>query len=461
MRLNPSKCAFGVSSGKFLGFMVTRRGIEANPEKIQAFLQMRSPSSIKEIQSLTGRVAALNRFVSRATDRCLSFFRTLRKTLGQCAKERRFEWTPECEQAFIELKAYFMSQPLLSTPTTGEELFLYLAVSESAVSSALIREQDGVQLPVYYMSRAFRGAEFRYPRMEKLAFALVHSARRLRPYFQAHSIVVLTDQPLRKILYRPETSGRLVQWSFELEEFDIQYRPRVALKGQAVADFIAEFTYTEEPEAPPPPAPTETLLQPGRGLLETFPQEAGKEPHWWLFVDGSSTKDSSGAGVLLLPPDRSPIEYAVRFCFEASNNEAEYEALLAGLRLALHFEVKHLRAASDSQLVVNQVAEVYEAKEESMIKYLKKTTELIDKFETFQLVEIPREHNSDADRLARLASSPETDLGGQYYSRVPTEAVHTRRRRARGAPCGFGAKLDGPNIQFPVNRGTSREQVRS
>ena len=130
MKLNPAKCVFGVSSSKFLGFMVSQRGIEANPDKIKAILEMSPLKTIKEVQSLTGKAAALNRFVSRSTDKCLPFFKTLKKA---------FQWTEECQKAFEELKVYLSSPPLLNPSQTGEELYLYLAVSASAVSSALIR----------------------------------------------------------------------------------------------------------------------------------------------------------------------------------------------------------------------------------------------------------------------------------------------------------------------------------
>ena len=138
------------------------RGIEANPDKIQAILDMESPKNIKEVQSLTGRVTALNRFVSKATDKCLPFFKILRKV---------FEWTDECQKAFQDLKVYLTTALLLSPSILGEELYLYLAVSPHAVSSALIRKEGKVQKPVYYTSRALRGVEGRYPLMEKLAFA--------------------------------------------------------------------------------------------------------------------------------------------------------------------------------------------------------------------------------------------------------------------------------------------------
>ena len=147
MKLNPSKCAFGVSSGKFLNFMVSQRGIEENPEKVRAILEMSSPKMIKEVQFLTRRVAALNRFVSKAMDKCLPFFKTLK---------RAFVWTDEYEAAFQELKWYLSNPPLLILSKEEEDLFLYLEVSPTAVSAALIREEKKIPLSVYYISQGFQ-----------------------------------------------------------------------------------------------------------------------------------------------------------------------------------------------------------------------------------------------------------------------------------------------------------------
>ena len=135
---------------------------------------------------------------------------------------------------------------MLSPSQPGEELFLYLAVSLVAVNAALIREEEKVQKSVYYASRALCGAEERYPPMEKLAFALVAAARKLKPYFQAHMVVVLIDKPLRRAMSNPDAVGRLALWAIELSEFDIQYHPRTVIKGQVIADFIAEFTHDED-----------------------------------------------------------------------------------------------------------------------------------------------------------------------------------------------------------------------
>ena len=136
-------------SGKFLGFMVSQRGLEVNPEKVHAILELEPPRTVKAVQSLNGKVAALNRFVSKATDKCFPFFRVLRKS---------FEWTNECQKAFDNLKKYLLSPPLLNPSMPGEELYLYITVSQAVVSTALVRDEGGLQRPIYFISRAFQGA---------------------------------------------------------------------------------------------------------------------------------------------------------------------------------------------------------------------------------------------------------------------------------------------------------------
>ncbi|KAI5338538.1 hypothetical protein L3X38_017809 [Prunus dulcis] len=410
MRLNPTKCAFGVASGKFLGFMISQRGIEANPEKIQAILDMTIPKTVKDIQSLTGRVAALTRFISKATDRCASFFKALKGT------KRNITWTAECETAFSELKEYMGRAPLLSTPEHGDILVIYLSVSASAVRSVLIRLKDNAEHPVHYVSKALQDAEVRYPDVEKLAFALVVSARRLRPYFQAHTIHVLTNQPLRQVLQKPETSGRLVKWAIELGEFDIHYKPRPAMRGQAVADFLSEFT---EPQAP---AATQLITEPNPSLSQDQTPTKNTldltQPLWTLFVDGSSNAQGCGAGIVLVSPDKVALEYALRFKFQASNNEAEYEALLAGLRLAKEMDARQIQIFSDSQLVVHQVNQEFTAKDASMTAYLQHARHLLATFHAHSIRQVRRSENSHADALARTKPAD------------PAEARRVRHRSA-------------------------------
>ena len=240
MKLNPTKCAFGVLAEKFLGFIVNNRGIEANPDKIKALLDMPPPSSIKEVQCLTGRIAALSRFVSRASDKCQPFFQVLKKA---------FQWDTNCEEAFSAFKTYLSSPPILVNPSKEELLTLYLAVSDFLTSTVLVRDRDRVQHPFYYCSRALRGAKERYPRMEKLILALVTAARKLCPYFQAHTIEVPIEYPMKQVLHKPESSGRLMKWAIELSEFDIRYKLKTAIKGQFLADFVMEFTPADPAES--------------------------------------------------------------------------------------------------------------------------------------------------------------------------------------------------------------------
>ncbi|KAL5583444.1 hypothetical protein UlMin_015886 [Ulmus minor] len=319
---------------KFLGYVVTQRGIKANPEQIKSILNLASPTCRKDVQKLTGRIAALSRFISRSSERCHNFFNILKKNTD-------FIWTEECEEALQELKSYLTSAPLLSKPQDGEMLFLYLAVSEHSVSAVLL---------------------------EKLALALITAARKLRPYFQNHLVTVLTSFPLKNILHKPELSGRLTKWAVELSEHHIDFQPRTAIKSQVLADFIADFS-------------PNILVQAEKELMTL--KEGTNRGTWILNVDGSSNFRGSGLGLVLASPNGDKIEQSIRCGFLATNNEAEYEALIAGLSLAREMGVEQIKILSDSQLVVNQING------------------------KFNIDQIPRDENSHADALANLGSAVE------------------------------------------------------
>ncbi|KAL0395021.1 UNVERIFIED_CONTAM: hypothetical protein Slati_4468300 [Sesamum latifolium] len=159
--------------------MVTQRGIEANPSKIKAILDMKAPSSINEVQRLTGRIAALSRFISKSAEKSLPFFKVLRKV-------KNFEWDTSCQQAFEELKNYLAKLSLLVKLCQGDTLYLYLSTTPQGISSVLIREERGKQMPIYYVSKVLNGVEGRYAPIEKVALALVITARKLCPYFLTH-----------------------------------------------------------------------------------------------------------------------------------------------------------------------------------------------------------------------------------------------------------------------------------
>ena len=230
--------------------------------------------------------------------------------------------------------------------------------------------------------------------MEKLILALVTAARKLRPYFQVHTIEVPTEYPMKQVLHKPETSGRLMKWALELSEFDIRYKQKTAIKGQVLADFIMEFTPVElaEDTRAPPDLPISKL-----------------------FVDRAANAQGSGAGLILTSLEGIDIEYALIIGFQASNNEAEYKAVIVGLNLAHAIEVDQLEVCSDSRLVVKQIEDTYEANGEKMILYLKKVRELLRKFVLVQVRHIPRAENSIADALAKLATASQEDLNKQTH----------------------------------------------
>ncbi|KAH9686870.1 hypothetical protein KPL70_014547 [Citrus sinensis] len=278
IKLNPEKCAFGVSSGKFLGFLVSHQGIKANPKKIRA-------------------------------------------------------------------------------------------VIEQSRSKALV------------------DAETRYPAIEKWALALVTVARKLRPYFQAHSIIVMTDQPLRLTLLKPEASGRLMKWSVELSEFDITYRPRRAVKAQALADFVVDCT------------------EPKEGVQRKQLVEQEKlEGVWLVMVYGSRSEQGSRAGVVIRSPEGAKVSYVMKFEFQLMNNQAEYEAFITGLGLAHALRAKMVEIRADSQLVCNQLNEQFQARGKKMKLYLKKAKQMIGLFREVEVKQIAKTENYRADMLARMAA---------------------------------------------------------
>ncbi|XP_073137462.1 uncharacterized protein [Henckelia pumila] len=368
LKLNPSKCTFEVRAGKFLGYMVTRRRIEANPEKVQAIISMSSPKNIQEVQRLTGRIIALARFISRSADKSLPFFKALRKT-------KNFEWNEESEKAFQDLKAYLKQLSVLNKPTQGEALFLYLAVTPRAASSVLIRRDETNHQRVYFVSHALKGAELIYLTQEKLALALVITARKLRPYFLSHPITVLTKSVLGKIATNPDTSGRLIRWITEMSEYDIKFEPRTAIKAQALADFLAETVQLEQEEL------------------------------WKIFVDGSSCQSGNGAGIVIISPWGEETNISIRLDFKASNNEAEYEALLLGLKAARNLGISRAILYSDSQLAIQQSNGKFECKDEKMLRYVKALDKAKEGFTELNLELIPRTKNIKADHLAHLASA--------------------------------------------------------
>ncbi|GAU33995.1 hypothetical protein TSUD_212560 [Trifolium subterraneum] len=214
---------------------------------------------------------------------------------------------------------------------------------------------------------------------------IIMAARKLRYYFLAHSIIIRTDQPVKQLLARPDMVGRMLKWSLELAEFDISFESRKALKAQVLADFVAEMT---------------TSI-------------ASEKNKWTIFVDGSSNSQGSGAGIILESEDGVLIEVSLGLSFPTTNNQAEYEAFLAGLRLAEDMGAEEIRIFTDSQLVASQVSGEYQTKEERLLEYLNLIRAKLAKFKETEVKHVPREHNARADVLSKLASTRRKKAGNQ------------------------------------------------
>ncbi|XP_030939729.1 uncharacterized protein LOC115964587 [Quercus lobata] len=372
-------------------FQILRKGIEANPDQIRAIHNLQPPRNPKEVQKLTGMIAALNRFISRLADRCKPFFLLLHKWKG-------FEWNEDCAVAFQQLKENLARPPIMSSPNADEVLFAYIAVASHAVSLVLIREDNGTQRPVYYVSKSLQEAETRYLPLEKAILAIVQATRKLPHYFQAHTVMVLTQLPIKSVLRSADYTSRIAKWGTILGAFDIRYMPRTAVKGQVLANLIAEFaepTLEEQNVAGP--------LGADEKMISTVSQH---ENTWWkAHVDGAANQRGSGLGLVLLSPEGITIEKSLRLGFSATNNEAEYEALLEGMGMIRKLGGKSVDMFSDSRLIVGQINGDMEAKDERMQEYLVRVKNLQTQFHHFRLTHVPRSGNTHADSLATLATS--------------------------------------------------------
>ncbi|XP_076915799.1 uncharacterized protein LOC143575267 [Bidens hawaiensis] len=307
-----------MEEGKFLGLIVTGTGFKANPDKIQAVARMPSPTSLKEVQTLNGRLVALNRFLANHAAKSYPFISTLRN----CLKKAQFRWTPEAEQAFQEVKKCLTKLPTLTAPHAGEPLTLYLSASDIAVGVVLLTDRKNVQTPIYYVSRTLSDPETRYSMLKKSVLALVYAARWLHRYFQDHPINVITGYKLKNMLSKPELSGRLAKWAIELGEHSIEYKPKPAIKGQVLTDFVMEVPQEKQQEC----------------LIEQKPQAPQEQEQVWsLFKDGASSSEWAGAGLRLVNPEGHEFTYAIKLDFKSTNNEAEYEAFLAARVLIRQF----------------------------------------------------------------------------------------------------------------------------
>jgi ribonuclease HI len=472
IKLNPAKCAFGVPSGKLLGFLVSHRGIEANPDKVKPIKAMRPLRNLKEMQRLAGCMAALGRFIARSGEKALPFFKLMKHT-------GKLEWTPEADKAFAELKRYLKSPPIMVAPMFHEPLLLYIAATPRTASAVLVAERDTkviakegidppclgapleedasisfvsreeppaatslteplsqsdapelheektpenskVQKPVYFVSTVLHDAWGCYTMQQKLLYTLRIASRKLRHYFQDHPIRVVTDRPLETILRNPNVTGRVAEWAVELQPFEISFETTKVIKSKALAEFTVGWTdlFADEPPE----------------VESMFPGE--EAPGLWVMhFDGAFNLPGVGTGAVLTSPSGDKLFYVVQLCFKpehkVSNNIAEYEGLLAGLRAANALGIKCLIVKGDSQLVVNLSNKSYTPKDEHMAAYLEEHRKMEKRFQGLELKNIPRE-NVEADEIAKRASHRLAQPAGIFEERLFNPSA---------SPCSTGSDL--------------------
>ena len=199
-KLNPAKCTFGVSFRHFLGNVVSKRGTEPHLMQIENLMKEQEPRMINDVQSFISKIMALNRFISRVSKKCSPFYKAIKGT-------KEVDWGEDQKKALEYIREYLNTIIELSIPEQGEELYVYLGQSESAISRVLFREENGKHKPVFYISRIMEDTERRYGPLEWLVLSLLNVSRKLKHYFEAHPIVIFTYQPLKSILSKPDITG--------------------------------------------------------------------------------------------------------------------------------------------------------------------------------------------------------------------------------------------------------------
>jgi hypothetical protein len=299
-------------------------------------MRMEVPQSQKKVQRLTGCMTALSKFISRLGEKGMPFYKLLKKV-------DKFQWTTEAQEALEALKKFLTTPPVLKPPRRAtlnqpaKDMLLYISCTTHVVSTALVveRAEEGhthpVQHLVYFISEVLGTSKMKYPQVQKLLYVVLLTARKLHHYFVDHKVIVVTGFPIGDILHNKEAIGRIAKWAYELGAYDIEFRPRTAIKTQALVDFVSEWT---EHQVPDNPETTEV---------------------WRMYFDGSLKLQGAGAGILFIAPGGEQLKYALQLLFLASNNAAEYEALIHGLNIVVSLSIKKLMVYGDSLVVISQI----------------------------------------------------------------------------------------------------------
>ncbi|XP_026448539.1 uncharacterized protein LOC113348860 [Papaver somniferum] len=388
LKLNPNKCLFGAKSGKLIGFVVSNRGIKCDPLKAKAIIEMSPPRTEKEIRGFLGRLEYISRFINQLTPICEPIFKLLTKNVPTV-------WNHECQEAFEKIQKYLTSPPVLVSPTPGISFILYLSVTETSMGTMLgkYHEESGKERAIYYISKTLSGYESKYTMLEKTCLTLVWATQCLRHYMLSHKIQLQSRMdPIKYLFEKPVLSGRTSKWQLLLFEFDITYITKKSVKGRAIAYHLASHPLLDN-----------------TGIKIQFPDEwvmyadVAEDRSWKMYFDGARKKQGRGVGALLESPKGIHKPIVIRICFPSSNNVAEYEACIAGLKPAIEINVKSIIVYEDSLLIIKQNQKEWRVNEQ-LSQYHTYLEELTKKFDHIECHHIYGNKNHDVNALAVLAS---------------------------------------------------------
>nr|XP_027189420.1 protein NYNRIN-like [Cicer arietinum] len=393
LRLNPAKCTFGVRSDELLGFIVGQKGIEVDPDKVRAIQEMPAPRTEKEVRGFLGRLNYIARFISHLTATCEPIFKLLRK-------DQKVEWNDNCQKAFEKIKQYLSKPPILVPPVPEKPLIMYLTVLDESMGCVLGQHDESgrKEHAIYYLSKKFTSCETRYSLLERTCCALAWAARRLRQYMLCHTTWLVSKMdPIKYIFEKPALNRRIARWQMLLSEYDLVYVTQKSIKGSALAEYLAQQP-VEDYQSMQCEFPDEDIMN----LVEEI--ESSDKEKWRLVFDGASNALGHGIGAILISPENQFTPFTARLCFDCTNNIAEYEACVMGIKAAIESNVKFLEVYGDSLLVIHQTKGDWETRDSKLIPYHTHIKELTEQFEKITFHHIPREENQLADALATLSS---------------------------------------------------------